>query len=194
MARPPRPDFGAVVSRHTVPREDLIGVGWVALFVFGAVFMISVSFIFDPRQGPPRIVYYLLWLCFVAAAARSITARYFSTPTVVLERGIFLPAYLPRHWLALRSRAVLFSELKRVELDATSFRAGTHLFVTAEGPRRCAKAYLPPAKRFAEVLKRVAPEVEVDLVDRRGKHKRFAPVVSKRPRKEKPKGEEAHAK
>lgn len=194
MPGSPRPDFGAVVLRHDLPQEDRVGRGWVAIFVFGSVFMLGAALFFDPRPGPPRPVYYLLWLAFVAAAARSIAARYFSTPSVVLERGLFLPAYLPRHWLFLRARAVPFAELKRVELDNTPFRAGSHLFETARGPRRCAKAYFPPAKRLAEEIKRLAPEVQVALVDRKGRHKLYAPVVSRRLRKEQPKGEQADAK
>lgn len=194
MARSPRPDFGSVVARHVAPPEDRVGLAWITIFLFGAIFLLVPPFILDPRPGPPRAVYFVIWFAFFAAAVRSLSARYFSTPTVVLERGIFLPAYLPRHWLRLRSRAVLFSDLRRVELDNTPFRAGTHLFETAGGPRRVAKAYFPPAKRFAQEIKRVAPDLEVELVDRRGRHKRYAPVVTKRTRKEKPEGDRADAK
>ncbi len=194
MARHPRPDFGAVVARHSSAAEDRVGRGWIAVFLFGAIFMFAVSLVFEPRAGPPRPVYYLLWLAFVAAAARSLTMRYFTTPMVLLERGIFLPAYLPRHWVRMSGRALSFAELTRVRLDATPFRSGSHLFETASGPKRCAKAYFPPAKRFAEDLKRQAPQVEIEFVDRRGARKRYAPVVTKRPRKPKTKGERADAK
>lgn len=194
MARSPPPDFGKVVLRYSVPKEDLVNRLWIGVFLFGAVFLISVSFVFDPRPGPPRAVYYFLWLLFVLAAARSITTRYFATPMVVLERGLFMPAYRPAHWLFLRKRAIAFEEILRVRLDASPFRAGTHLFVTTRGPVRCLKAFFPPAKRFAEELKRQAPLIEVELVDRKGKAKRYAPVVTKRPRKPKTNGEGAHAK
>lgn len=194
MARTARPDFGAVVARHLSPPEDRVRLAWIALFVFGAVFLLIPPFILDPRPGPPRAVYFLIWFAFLAAAIRSLVARYLSTPTVVLEHGLFLPAYLPRHWLKLRSRAVLFSDLVRVELDNTAFRAGTHLFETTRGPKRCAKAYFPPAKRFAEQMKQLAPDLEVEFVDRRGNRRRYAPVVARRPRKEKPKGERSDAK
>ena len=194
MAGQGRPDFGAVVSRHEAAPEDRVGRGWIAIFVFGAVFLISVSFVFDPRPGPPRPVYYLLWLAFVLAALRSIVGRYFATPMVVLELGLFLPAYRPVHWLRLRKRAVAFSDLKRVRLDSTSFRSGTHLLETTRGPVRCAKAYFPPAKKFADELKGLAPAVEVEFVDRRGKRKRYAPAVSRKPKKPTAKGDGSDAK
>jgi hypothetical protein len=194
VARAGPPDFGSVVLRHSVAKEDLVNRLWIGVFVFGSVFMISVSFVFDPRPGPPRLIYYLLWLLFVLAAMRSITTRYFSTPMVLLERGIFLPAYRPLHWLALRRRALAFEDIYRVELDNTPFRVGSHLFATKRGPVRVAKAFFPPAKRFAEELKRQAPDLEVDLIDRKGRGKRYAPVVTKRPRKPKTKEGGADAK
>jgi hypothetical protein len=194
VARPSPPDFGKVVLRHRVAKEDLVNRMWIGVFVFGAVFLISVTFVFDARPGPPRAVYYFLWLLFVLAAVRSISARYFSTPMVLLERGIFLPAYRPAHWVFLRRRAIAFSDIRRVKLDASPFRSGTHLFETARGPVRCLKAFFPPPKRFAEELKRQAPDIEVELIDRKGKVRRYAPVVTKRPRKPSTNGEGTHAK
>lgn len=193
MARK-RPDFGSVVLRHEAAPEDRPGLMWITIFVFGAVFMTVVSLIFDPRPGPPRPVYYLFPLAFAWGASRMIVARFFATPTVLMERGILLPAYLPRHWLGLSSRAVAYSDITRVRVDATSFRTGTHLFETTHGPKRGAKAFFPPGKKFAEELKRVAPSVEVELIDRRGKGTRYAPAVTKKPRKPKSKGDESHAK
>ena len=194
MPRQGGPDFGAVVLRHEAPPEDRVGLLWIAVFVFGSFFMLAVSLIFDRRPGPPPPVYYLLWLGFVLAASRGIVGRYVATPMVLLERGLFLPAYRPLHWLALRRRAVSFDDLKGVRLDSTGFRSGSHLFETAQGPKRCAKAYFPPARKFADELKRLAPSVEVEFVDRRGKRKRYAPVINKRPRKPVAKGDESHAK
>ena len=194
MGEPARLDFGAVVDRHELPREDRVGFVWVVIFSFGAVFLAVPPLILDPRQGPPRAVYFLIWGLFVLGAARAVASRYFSTPTVVLERGLFLPAYLPRHFVRVRRRAVPFKDLLRVELDDTPLRSGTHLFVTARGPVRCAKAYFPPARKLAEAIKVHAPQVEVALIDRKGRERRYAPVVKRRPRGKEPKGERTDGK
>ncbi len=194
MGGPARFDFGAVVDRHELPREDRVGLVWVAIFLFGAVFLAVPPLILDARPGPPRAVYFLIWGLFVLAAARAVASRYFSTPSVVLERGLFLPAYRPTHFLRVKSRAVPFAELKRVELDDTPLRSGSHLFVTLRGPIRCAKAYFGPPRKLAEAIKSRAPHVEVALIDRKGRERRFAPVVTRRPREKKPKGDRTDAK
>ena len=188
MPREGAPDFGGVVSRHEAAPEDRVGKLWIVIFAFGAVFMTLVSLIFDPRPGPPRIVYYLLVAGMALACIRGATSRWFATPMVLLERGIFLPAYRPVHWLNLKGRAIAFSDIKRVELDDTGLRSGTHLFETTRGPKRCAKAYFPPPRRFAAELKRAAPDLEVEFVDRRGKKKRASRPLEKRPSTTKPKG------
>lgn len=194
MGGPARFEFGAVVDRHELAREDRVGLVWVVIFTFGAVFLAVPPLILDPRAGPPRAVYFLIWGLFVLATARSMASRYFSTPTVVLERGIFLPAYRPTHFLRLKSRALPFDDLRRVELDDTPLRSGSHLFVTVRGPIRCAKAYFPPSRKLAEAIKSRAPQVEVALIDRRGRARRFAPVVTRKPREKTPKGERPDAK
>lgn len=194
MGGPARFEFGAVVERHELPREDRVGLVWVVIFTFGAVFLAVPPLILDPRQGPPRAVYFLIWGLFVLAASRAVASRYFATPSVVLERGLFLPAYLPRHFLRVGSRAVPFADLRRVELDDTPLRSGSHLFVTARGPIRCAKAFFPPARKLAEAIKVHAPHVEVALIDRKGRERRYAPVVTRRPREKKPKGDRTDAK
>ena len=194
MPRQGAPDFGGVLLRHAALAEDRVGRMWIGIFAFGAVFMTLVSLIFDPRPGPPRMVYYLLVAAMALASIRGATGRWFATPMVLLERGIFLPAYRPLHWLNLRGRAVAFTDLKRARLDDSGLRSGTHLFETARGPKRCAKAYFPPTRKFADELKRAAPQVEVEFVDRRGRRKRYTQVVSKRPRTPKPKGGSRDAK
>jgi hypothetical protein len=180
------------VLRHELAREDRPGLLWIGVFAFGAVFMSAVSLVFDPRPGPPRPVYFLFPLLFGWLALRMATVRFKASPAVILERGLFLPAHLPRHWIRLEGRAVAFSDLKRVRIDASSFRSGSHVFETAQGPKRGAKAFFPPPKRLAEEIKRLAPQVEVELIDRRGKGRRYAPAVTRRPRR--PKGEKSHAK
>jgi hypothetical protein len=161
---------------------------------FGAAFLTVAAIILDPRPGPPRAVYFLFVLLFALASARMVTSRYFSTPSLVLERGLFLPLFRPRHFLRTRTRAVAFRDLKRVRLDDSAYRAGSHVFETGRGPIRCPKAYFPAPRVMADELRRLAPEVEVVFEDRKGRRRRHAPVVTKRRRDAKPKGDRSHAK
>jgi hypothetical protein len=190
----PRPDFGSVVARYRVRRGELIRPVWILLMAALTGLMIWAPFVADPRRGPPQPVFYVLWAAFAVAAARMLTSRLFSTPTVLLERGIFLPAFRPRHFLRIRGRAFTFDEIKRVRLDETNYRSGSHVFETVRGPIRVPKAYLPPIKRFAEELRRLAPAVEVIFEDSRGKRRRYTQVVTRKRRPKTPRGESPHAK
>ena len=194
MGETPRPGFGSVVARYRVRRSELIRPVWIALMAFLTALMIWAPFVADPRRGPPQAVFYLLWSLFAVAAARMLTSRLLSTPTVLLERGIFLPAFRPRHFLRIRGRAFTFDEIKRVRLDETKYRSGSHVFETVRGPVRIPKAYLPPVKRFAEELRRLAPSIEVIFEDSEGKRRRYSQVVTRKRRPKTPRGENPDAK
>jgi hypothetical protein len=178
----PRPDFGAVVLRHQVKQSDVVSPVWIFLMAFGAVFLTIPPLILDPRPGPPRTVFFIFIVLFAAAAVRMATSRWFSTPSLLLEKGIYLPLFRPRHYLAKRRRAFAFSEIRRIRLDDTAFRAGSHVFETSRGPVACPKAYFPAARALAEAVKGLAPAIEVVFEDRRGRRRKYAPVVARRRR------------
>jgi len=194
LGEAPRPDFGAVVTRYRVRRAELVRPFWIGLLVLGVLLFLWAQLAADPRRGPPRGVYDFIWLLFALAALRMAISRLFSTPTVVLERGVFLPAFRPRHFLRIRKRAFRFDEIRRVRLDETIYRSGSHVFETTRGPVYVPKAYLPPPKKFAEQLKLLAPEVDVVFEDNRGKRRSYAPVVTRKRRPKSPRGENSHAK
>lgn len=194
MGASPRPDFGSVVARYRVRRGELIRPAWIVLMALLTALMIWAPFVADPRRGPPQAVFYVLWALFALAAARMVTSRLFSTPTVLLEHGVFLPAFRPRHFLRIRGRAFTFDEIKRVRLDETNYRSGSHVFETVRGPIRIPKAYLPPVKRLAEELRRLAPAVEVVFEDSQGQRRRYTQVVPRKRRPKAPRGENPDAK
>jgi hypothetical protein len=179
-----RPDFGAVVLRHRVDPSEFARLDWIVLLAFLDVVMLGAGLFFIPRPTGPQAVYFGMWVLFTWGIVRLAYARRFSSAAIVLERGIFLPVYRPAHRLFLARRAVAFSSLRRVRLDASSYRVGSHVFETDRGIFRCAKAYFPPAKRLAQEVKELAPDVEVQLVDARGRRRTFAPLVSRRRGKE----------
>lgn len=189
MAGKPRPDFGAVVLRHQVKRSDVVAWWWMVFLLLGVALMLWAALALTPRPGPPRFAFYFLWLLFLFGAVRTFTARYLSTPSVILEKGVFLPAWRPLHLLRIRSRAIPFAEVNRVLIDKSAYRSGFHVFETARGPKRAPKAYMPPAKQLAEQIKQLAPEVEVLLVDSHGRGRVYSPIVQRKGRRGKPRGE-----
>lgn len=193
MSKGSSPDFGAVILRHSVDPTERVRLVWIVLGVFLNIVMLGAGLFFDPRPRVPQPVYIGMWALFAWALVRAVFARSFASPSTLLERGIFLPVYRPIHRLRLGSRALPYASLKRVRLDATSFRSGVHVFETDRGVRRCHKAYLPPARRLAAEIKALAPDVEVVFVDAKGRRKRYAPLVSRR-RDQEPEGPRAEAK
>lgn len=180
MAKGGHPDFGPAVLRHTVDRSEFARLDWIALLAFLDVVMLGAGLFFVPRPTGPQAVYFGMWALFTWGIARLAFARFASSPALVLERGIFMPVYRPLHRVFLRRRAVPFTEIRRVRIDASGYRSGSHTFETERGVFRCAKAYFPPAKRLAEEVKALAPDVEVVLLDAKGRTRNFAPLVTRR--------------
>ena len=179
MART-KPDFGAVVLRHQIDVTEVVRLWWISLLAFLMAFMLIAGLVFDPRPGPPRAVYFLMWALFMAGLVRAAFVRYFSTPFVLLERGIYLPIFRPRHRVAVSKRALALADITCVRLDESSFRTGSHVFETARGPIRCPKAYFPPPKKLAGELKALAPSIEVVFEDARGRRRKYSPLVTRR--------------
>ncbi|HEX9710327.1 MAG TPA: hypothetical protein VGB42_10235 [Candidatus Thermoplasmatota archaeon] len=187
------PDFGPVVLRHRVDASEFARLDWIALLAFLDIVMLGAGLFFVPRPTGPQAVYFGMWALFTWGIVRLAFARFWSSPALLLERGLYLPVYRPSHRLRLRRRAVAFAALRRVRLDASGYRSGSHVFETERGPVRCAKAYFPSAKRLASELKALAPHVEVVLVDARGRRRRFSPLVARRRARE-PEGPRAGSK
>jgi hypothetical protein len=188
-----RPDFGAVVVRHRVDPSEFARLDWILLLVFLDIVMLGAGLFFVPRPAGPQAVYFGMWVLFSWGIVRLAYARRYGSGAVVLERGIFMPVYRPIHRARLHRRAVPFDRLKRVRLDSSSYRTGAHTFEAEGATFRCSKVYFPPAKRLAQDLKELAPEVEVVLVDGKGRRRTYAPMVTRR-RGKKPGGPRAGAK
>ncbi|MGH7339967.1 MAG: hypothetical protein ACREKH_05690 [Candidatus Rokuibacteriota bacterium] len=193
MSKGSAPDLGAVVLRHRVDASEFARLDWIALLAFLDIVMLGAGLFFVPRPTGPRAVYFGMWVLFTWGIVRLGFARYFSSPALLLERGIYLPVYRPLHRLVLRRRALPYASLRRVRLDASTYRSGSHVFETDRGPVRCAKAYFPPAKTLAAELKSLAPHVDVVMVDAKGRKRNFSPIVGRRRDKE-PEGPRAGAK
>lgn len=180
MSKGGHPDFGPVVLRHRVEASEFARLDWIALLVFLDIVMLGAGLFFVPRPTGPQAVFFGMWALFTWGILRLAYARFFSSPALVLERGIFMPVYRPLHRLFLRRRAVPYKAIRRARLDASGYRSGAHTFETERGVFRCAKAYFPPPKRLAEEIKAHAPDVEVMLVDAKGRKRSFAPLVARR--------------
>ena len=180
MSKGSAPDLGSVVLRHRVEASEFARLDWILLLVFLDIVMLGAGLFFVPRPTGPRAVYFGMWALFSWGIVRLAFARFFSSPALLLERGIYLPVYRPVHRLMLRRRALPFASVRRVRLDSSSYRSGTHVFETERGPVRCAKAYFPPAKTLAAELKSLAPGIEVVFVDAKGRKRKFSPLVSRK--------------